>query len=1032
MTDQRRSLAHVAGATVLCAFVLGLPSHARAVTSTTTTAQVSTGDDDYKETSGGLSQRGDTQHDLWVVNDQKQAYRFDGLNVPAGAHIVSAVLKVYATTNLTAAINGFAVGEASGDSHAWTGATNEITNTPKTVATVAISGLPSWTNNTFNDLVDVAPILQEIVVREDYEYDNAVTIFLIANSTAVSRRIKTYNANSSQAAKLEVTWDAPGCPAVSSTCPETIRLAPHDALRNFDTGWSGAGHDLSSFPVEAALTMRVESCAGAGPCGVCQVSGPVPNTSSIDIQSGRCSNNTAVGCADDNPCFRQCVGGSNDGAACTAPSQCPSGGACQGAGICQTYFGSYLPQKIGGSSVCITTYVQDTVSSHDITGTINVDTGASSITIPVTTRIGTANIACASCGNDPIRNDGVRDGTCSGGLRSGKACDANGRGYPSLDETSLDCPNADADLGQASTSPLVVQTSTTLTHVIGASSPACRETGFTGLRCHCDSCNNSAGSPCATNADCVAVGATVCGGKRCVAGSNNGAPCTVPSQCPGGGCGAAGAPTRPNACTDDSATPDLDCASGICVVGPGANYCGPSAGWQSCLFDSDCSAFKTCSGGTRTGEKCGAASDCPPSSSACVADTCVLQHLACYDNGENGDTVSATPSLSTLGTYDWDATIPGLGCAPASNVQVADIFLGLPGLTRIELPARITGTPPPAQDLVFANFDAPNRVCQNDGTGSFTCSNVDGTTYASNGVAVGDLDNDGDSDLAFANNGISNSACLNDGTGSFTCGTVDSAGYSHGVAIGNFDGDGVLDLVFARASGATNRICLGTGGGSYSCGDVSATTGDSYEVAAGDFNGDNKLDVVFARAGARNRICLGNGAGGFTCSDVSTDNLDSVAIAAGDVNGDGDLDVVFGNQGNRNRVCLGNGAGAFTCSDVSTDTLLSFGVAILKLDEDPFLDLVFATYSSQKDRKCFGNGTGAFTCSDASADNLSAKHVVAGDFNHDCAPDVVFANANPGGSEKSRLCLGNGHGTLTCQDVSADVKESRGVAIGDF
>ena len=70
------------------------------------------------------------------------------------------------------------------------------------------------------------------------------------------------------------------------------------------------------------------------------------------------------------------------------------------------------------------------------------------------------------------------------------------------------------------------------------------------MHCFCDTCNDTEATPCASDAECVAVGATTCGGKRCVAGTNVGAPCASMSECPSGGCQVIGWPTQPNACDD--------------------------------------------------------------------------------------------------------------------------------------------------------------------------------------------------------------------------------------------------------------------------------------------------------------------------------------------------------------------------------------------------------------------------------------------------------------------------------------------------
>ncbi|MDY6993015.1 MAG: VCBS repeat-containing protein, partial [Pseudomonadota bacterium] len=70
-------------------------------------------------------------------------------------------------------------------------------------------------------------------------------------------------------------------------------------------------------------------------------------------------------------------------------------------------------------------------------------------------------------------------------------------------------------------------------------------------------------------------------------------------------------------------------------------------------------------------------------------------------------------------------------------------------------------------DVVFANSDgtegAKNRVCFGDGTGQFSCADIDANTDRSYGVAIGDIDKDGDLEVVFATNNISdkrNRACF--------------------------------------------------------------------------------------------------------------------------------------------------------------------------------------------------------------------------------------------------------------------------------
>ncbi len=100
------------------------------------------------------------------------------------------------------------------------------------------------------------------------------------------------------------------------------------------------------------------------------------------------------------------------------------------------------------------------------------------------------------------------------------------------------------------------------------------------------------------------------------------------------------------------------------------------------------------------------------------------------------------------------------------------LLLLVPALLLV-MPATLYGQ---ALDLIFANQSARNRVCLNDGSGSFTCSNVSGDTNQSFAMAVADVDGGTGLDLIFANSGIfgtgdNNRVCLNDGMSppSFTC-----------------------------------------------------------------------------------------------------------------------------------------------------------------------------------------------------------------------------------------------------------------------
>ncbi|UCC65647.1 MAG: cadherin-like domain-containing protein [Anaerolineae bacterium] len=111
-------------------------------------------------------------------------------------------------------------------------------------------------------------------------------------------------------------------------------------------------------------------------------------------------------------------------------------------------------------------------------------------------------------------------------------------------------------------------------------------------------------------------------------------------------------------------------------------------------------------------------------------------------------------------------------------------------------------------DAVFANAGQPNQVCLGNGDGTFAaCTPVDpAAANASQGVALGLVNGDGNLDAVFANYGQQNRVCLGNGAGGFAaCTPVDpaAANASRGVALGALGLDiSSVAVVVAPANGA--------------------------------------------------------------------------------------------------------------------------------------------------------------------------------------------------------------------------------------
>jgi hypothetical protein len=421
------------------------------------------------------------------------------------------------------------------------------------------------------------------------------------------------------------------------TCPTELTFTATPAsLGRLDFGWSGELHD-TTLPSDMRWTVAA-SCPGTQPdCGICTYSGPITNASGF--QSKRCTGNTRTICAT------------------TSPDCTVAGGSCA------FYLGTPWPVSGGGVAVCMTNHFNGSVS-----GTFNEVTGDTAGVAGLTERVYSAPTAaqpCPKCVGDGTANDGVRGGTCDSGQNATQTCDVNGTS-PNVHfgATSLDCPPLNS--GQIATLAIdFTNTSGTTSRTLSPASPNCRAAGFTGLKCFCDTCNNAAASPCASNADCAAVGASICGGKRCISGANNGAPCAANSECPGGSCNRLGQPTTPNACSDANCDTLQGGNDYECSAGPFEQFCEPTATFQGCVVDGDCAAYpgNLCTGG---------------------------KNRECYpDNGIIGNSVNATGMPFAPVGHQGDGALAAEFCLTPTTSGSVNVVAGIPGLGRLELPVHV-------------------------------------------------------------------------------------------------------------------------------------------------------------------------------------------------------------------------------------------------------------------------------------------------------------------------------------------------------
>lgn len=317
-------------------------------------------------------------------------------------------------------------------------------------------------------------------------------------------------------------------------------------------------------------------------------------------------------------------------------------------------------------------------------------------------------------------------------------------------------------------------------------------------------------------------------------------------------------------------------------------------------------------------------------------------------------------------------------------------------------------------DIVLAkgrHWPLVNRVLLNDGTGTFSGSDLAPVADRSYSTVLADLNGDGTLDLVVSNDRPDGKVVyFNDGTGHYTKGGSWGAPEwtTRNATVADLNGDGAVDIIAANRGGKSG-FCLNDGKGVFDrtpC--VLLDVDSATSIVAADFNNDGAVDLAVPhRDGGQSVILLnkpdnkaGNKSNGwrasFTAIPFGPAASNARAGAAGDLNGDGWADLIVGDERTGVRVYLNDKAGHLVAGTTLGDPALPTGaVHLADLNRDGHLDVVIGYYDAGPTPAVFfGDGSGAVFTRVPFGDGEGAVYGIAtGDINGDGFPDIATARS---------------------------------------
>ena len=363
--------------------------------------------------------------------------------------------------------------------------------------------------------------------------------------------------------------------------------------------------------------------------------------------------------------------------------------------------------------------------------------------------------------------------------------------------------------------------------------------------------------------------------------------------------------------------------------------------------------------------------------------------------------------------------------------------------------------PPPGK----TDTPTPNRLFRQQPDGTF----VDVTEIAGigdegygQGVAIGDVDNDGDADVYVTNYGPDAFYRNNDdGTFSLTDIGISNEAWGTSATFGDYNRDGYLDLYIANYvqfdpaavcrgkhsapdycnpqvfDAAPDRLFQNRGDGTFidvtQQAGIAAMSGRGLGVVCLDLTGDGWVDFYVANDGEANQLWVNQTDGTFSEEAIVRGLAfnayghpeGSMGIAVGDLNGDMRADLFATHlSGETNTLYITTPYAAFVdmtevAGFAGHDLLFTgFGCGFLDFDNDADLDIALVNGRVKRGAILEGANVGAF-------------------WNFYAEPNLLFQNSRTGTENTGENVTFNDVSSLA-PDFTGRVEVSRGMAFGDI